>query len=79
MISENIQNTQHPSSLNSQSYQSKVNPEDKIQIEKNLENSNSNINNLNIQNLESNSGSFLINVQTLEELMGAYKERGLKS
>ena len=52
---------------------------DKIQIEKNLENSNSNINNLNIQNLESNSGSFLINVQTLEELMGAYKERGLEN
>ena len=52
---------------------------DKIQIEKNLENSNSNINNLNIQNLESNSGSFLINAQTLEELMGAYKERGLEN
>ena len=33
MISENIQNTQNPPSLNTQSYQSKVNPEDKIQIE----------------------------------------------
>ena len=52
---------------------------DKIQIEKNLENSNSNINNLNNQNMESNSGSFLINAQTLEELMGAYKERGLEN
>ena len=40
--------------------------EENPQVEKNLENSNSNINNLNIQNLESNSGSFLINVQTLE-------------